>query len=185
MRVHRDDLSFLSIAADVQGAEAARPYAEVAQADFTTAIDSANELGYLFGYKAVPNGVLVDGDGIVLYARFGGFSVHDEDSVQQLEATLQGQQPSGVQQPASIPIAKEDALRVRQILQQGAQAYRSDRTQTIDLWREALHLDPNNYVIRKQIWALKNPDKFYPEIDWDWQNQQLRSERQAERAARS
>ena len=41
-------------------------------------------------------------------------------------------------------------------------------------WRSALKLAPDNYVIRKQIWAIEHPEKFYPVIDWDWQRQQPR-----------
>lgn len=48
---------------------------------------------------------------------------------------------------------------------------------------DALRLDPENLVIRKQIWALRYPERFHPEIDWDWQKGQLRKERQQEVAA--
>ncbi|MDP9352809.1 MAG: hypothetical protein M3P51_14900 [Chloroflexota bacterium] len=184
MQARTDDLSLLSIAADVQGVEAAGPYVEAARPDFTTAVDSTNMLGYLFGYKAVPNGVVLNSEGTVLYARYGGFSVHDEESVERVDAALKGKQIQAAQAPGSAPIPEEDARRVRELLRQGAEAVGRDSTRTAQLWREALRLDPNNYVIRKQIWALEHPDKFYPEIDWDWQHQQLRSERLAERAAR-
>jgi hypothetical protein len=34
-------------------------------------------------------------------------------------------------------------------------------------------LEPDNFVIRKQIWAVENPDRFYDgEIDTDWQGLQ-------------
>ncbi|MBA2759910.1 MAG: hypothetical protein H0U38_09505 [Chloroflexia bacterium] len=50
-------------------------------------------------------------------------------------------------------------------------------------WRRALDMDPENLVIRKQIWAARFPEKFHPVIDWDWQKTQLEQER-AEEVAR-
>ena len=39
--------------------------------------------------------------------------------------------------------------------------------------RAALKLDPKNYIIRKQIWAVENPERFYNGgIDWGWQRRQ-------------
>ncbi len=54
------------------------------------------------------------------------------------------------------------------------------RDAAIATWREALRLDPKNFTIRKQIWAVEHPEKFHPAIDWDWQKQQLRQERKEE-----
>ncbi|MBD3181479.1 tetratricopeptide repeat protein [Candidatus Poribacteria bacterium] len=40
--------------------------------------------------------------------------------------------------------------------------------------KNALEFDPDNWIIRKQIWAIKNPDKFYSgNVDYDWQKIQL------------
>ncbi len=46
--------------------------------------------------------------------------------------------------------------------------------------RRAHELDPSNWRIRKQIWALENPDKFYgPDgINWDWQKEQIAREKE-------
>lgn len=44
-------------------------------------------------------------------------------------------------------------------------------------WRKALALDPNNWIIHKQIWAVEHPDKFYEGgVDYGWQKAQLESE---------
>ena len=45
----------------------------------------------------------------------------------------------------------------------------------------ALRYDRANFVIRKQIWMIEHPDRFFPEIDWDWQRAQLAKEREAEK----
>ena len=48
--------------------------------------------------------------------------------------------------------------------------------QAADAWRKALIINPSSYVIRKQIWAVQAPDRFYPRIDLEWQRQQLAKE---------
>ena len=44
-------------------------------------------------------------------------------------------------------------------------------------WRKALALDPKNWIIHKQIWAVEHPDKFYDgAVDYGWQKAQLEAE---------
>ena len=36
-----------------------------------------------------------------------------------------------------------------------------------------LELNPDNYLIRKQIWAVENPERFYEgDVDYNWQREQ-------------
>ena len=45
-------------------------------------------------------------------------------------------------------------------------------------WRKALALDPKNWIIHKQIWAVEHPDKFYDgAVDYGWQKTQLEAEK--------
>ena len=45
-------------------------------------------------------------------------------------------------------------------------------------WRKALALDPQNWIIHKQIWAVEHPDKFYEgAVDYGWQQAQLAEEK--------
>ncbi len=44
----------------------------------------------------------------------------------------------------------------------------------------ALKLDSENYIIRKQIWLIRFPERFHPTIDWTWQREQLKKEREQE-----
>lgn len=40
--------------------------------------------------------------------------------------------------------------------------------------KKALKLDKNNWIIRKQIWAIEHPEKFYEgKVDYDWQKLQI------------
>jgi tetratricopeptide (TPR) repeat protein len=43
-------------------------------------------------------------------------------------------------------------------------------------WRAALEVDPMNFTLRKQIWMVEYPEKFYPEIDMAFQVEQIRKE---------
>src|SRR5262249_11052327 len=53
---------------------------------------------------------------------------------------------------------------------------RQGRTNDALAWfTTARDLDPDNWRIRKQIWALEHPEKFYgvQGIDWKWQKEQI------------
>ncbi len=66
----------------------------------------------------------------------------------------------------------------------GAALHRLGRTAAaLDAWGRALRLEPDNFVIRKQIWRMKYPERFYPVIDYDWQQAQLAQEKAAEAQA--
>lgn len=56
---------------------------------------------------------------------------------------------------------------------------REQRDTALRDFREAQRRDPGNWRIRKQIWALENPERFYgPEgIDWAWQREEVERER--------
>ena len=47
-------------------------------------------------------------------------------------------------------------------------------------WKKALLMDPDNFVLRKQIWRLHSPEKFDPEIDFEWQKERLAQDRAEE-----
>jgi tetratricopeptide (TPR) repeat protein len=40
-------------------------------------------------------------------------------------------------------------------------------------WKTARGLDPANFTVRKQIWMVQHPERFYPTIDTAWQKEQL------------
>ena len=46
----------------------------------------------------------------------------------------------------------------------------------IAAWRRGLEADPMNFTLRKQIWMVQFPDRFYPEIDMRFQVEQIRKE---------
>ena len=138
-----------------------------------------------FGFTVVPNGVLVDEAGVVRWVKHGGFSIDNPGDVAAVERFLAGEEPGeahGTDVPYALgPLERElvaTKVRLGQQLQEGGR-----RDEAVAEWRSALRLDPENFLIRKQIWAAEHPEKFHPTIDFDWQGEQLRREREAEVAA--
>lgn len=156
-------------------------------------VDAGNVLGTLFGYKAIPNGILLDDAGVVRYTKFGGFSVANDD-VAAIERLLAEGSPrgatvskdtalTGTVDKANGKLEADETLANRRLegLETGLlHLRRGDRAGAVAAWREALALDPESYIIRKQIWAVEHPERFYPTIDWAWQKEQLAREREAE-----
>jgi hypothetical protein len=158
---------------------------EAAGATFPTAVDDRGLSAQRFGFTVVPNGVLVDAAGIVRFVKHGGFSIDNPEDVAVVERFLAGQAPAeadGVEVPYTLaPLERElVAARVhlgRLLMESGR------REEAVAEWRAALRRDPANFLIRKQIWAAEHPERFHPEIDFDWQKAQLEAEREAEIAA--
>ncbi len=161
----------------------ARPWVERAGATYTAVVDQHNLLATVLDFKAVPNGVFLDEQGIIRYAKYGGFSVsrdEDREAIQKLidgNAVQQGERRS--EAPYILSPLERELVETRVRLGNELLA-RGDREGAVAEWRKALDLDPESFVIRKQIWAVTRPEKFHPTIDWDWQQEQLRREREEE-----
>jgi hypothetical protein len=193
------DFVFLSVAADMGGAEAARPFHEAAGSTFTTVVDAENILGRLFDYKIIPNGFFVDEEG-VLQGKWIGFSVDRSEcvaTVDQFRAGVMesfdkkpqgpigapGVAPGQVSGIGGLTPAEQELYDTR--VRYGAALKALGRKQeATDEWHKALLMDPENFVLRKQIWMLKYPEKFHPTIDFEWQKEQLARERAEEDAMR-
>lgn len=167
------------------GAEAARPFVERARATFPTVVDQDGQCIALFGFKVVPNGVLVDEQGIIRYIKHGGFSVDNTEDVAAVERFLRGEDPGPGQEanaPYTVSTAEQKLIEAK--LHRGRVLLSSgQRDEAVTEWREALRRDPQNMLIRKQIWAALHPEKFYPTIDSGWQKEQFQREQQEEIAS--
>lgn len=42
--------------------------------------------------------------------------------------------------------------------------------------KQAWALEPDNWIIRKQIWAVEHPEQFYPAINIRWQSEQIKKQ---------
>jgi len=143
-------------------------------------IDSASVLGDLFGYKVIPNGIFLDATGMIRFAKSGGFSVANEADVSAITGLLTTRAEASapaVESRETARMALESGTRDA-ALQHGLNLLRDgDRAAAVSAWRAALAADQGNFVIRKQIWAVEHPERFYPTIDFAWQKEQLARER--------
>jgi tetratricopeptide (TPR) repeat protein len=145
-----------------------------------TVVDQENVFGSLYNLRAVPYGVCVDEDGRIVRPP-QGISVDKSEVLQQLERWVNGKAVSfdadtGTRNQ-SDPKVKEADLRFALgslLLAQG----RADEAMVE--WRKALALDPDNWIIHKQIWAVEHPERFYEgSVDYGWQKQELGREKES------
>jgi hypothetical protein len=154
-----------------------RTWTERASLTFPTLLDPDNRLGDLFGFKAIPNGILLDREGVIRYTKFGGFDVSSAVDLAAVETAI-----AATPTPAGSEggIARiEAAAQAAALLREGyGQMAAGNREAGLAAWRSALRLDPDNLVIRKQLWRADHPERFGEVIDGDWQRQQLARERE-------
>ena len=139
-------------------------------------MDERNLLGRTYGFKAIPNGYLVDESGVVRYKRLGGFDVRRADTAQVVERWCTGHDlDDSAAQPAD---STGEIDRVHALFLRGQELYRQGRVaEALAQWREAAALEPANWIVRKQIWAVEHPERFYDgAVDFDWQKQQIARE---------
>ena len=159
---------------DAQGADKARPYVEKAGARFTTVVDSENLLGQLYGFKAIPNGYLIDEQGVVRYKLLGGFDIRRPQTAQVVEQWLSAPSLDESLAEAEASLGSQHS-QANAHFRRGLELCRQGRVEeAIAEWRKGVELEPDNYIIRKQIWAVQNPERFYQgDVDYDWQKDQM------------
>jgi hypothetical protein len=178
------NFTLISVACEHGGGENARPYVEAAKATFPTVIDDSGVTAVTFGFKVVPNGLLVDEAGIIRYAKYGGFEISHPEDVAAVSRFIAGADPGP--SPASNVPYELSGLELEFVATHLRLARVFDSLGRVDEavaeWQAALRIDPRNFVVRKQIWAARHPEKFHPAIDFAWQTVQLAQEREAELA---
>jgi hypothetical protein len=119
---------------------------------------------------------------MICWEKYGGFSVENEEDVEVVRRFFAGEEIEPRLQPeAAYELNDETVREIDALVQRGHELAASDQVAgAVEQWRRALHKDPENLVIRKQIWAAEHPEKFHPTIDWDWQKVQLKQEREDE-----
>ncbi len=163
-----NNAEILSIAVDLQGPEKSRPYHDQAGAEFTTVVDEENTLARVFGYRAIPNGILIDEEGRIQFQQYGGFDIKKGETRSLVSAFISSGKISG-QSPAPVGGPASDHF------ERGLSLYQArDTAGALSIWREGIELDPENWNMRKQLWAIENPDKFYEgKVDYSWQREQV------------
>ena len=167
-------VEILSVAMDAQGGEKAGPYVEKAKAQFVTVVDEENLLGQLYGFKAIPNGFFIEADGTVAYKELGTFNILKSKTASLVEEWVRSAIVDGGNEGSEGSLGPEH-LESNAYFRAGMRLYREGKMEeAIAHWRKGVELEPDNYIIRKQIWAVQNPSKFYAgEVDYNWQAEQL------------
>jgi hypothetical protein len=168
----------LSVAIDFQGPELPRPYVEQANATFPTVLDAQNDLGELFGFKAIPNAIFVDETGVIRYTKYGGFDIRKPEFRQLVERFAASPDVQELQQQAE-DAAGFESDEAHEHYKRGLALYSQGEVQTaLAEWRAGVTLEPDNWIIRKQIWAIEHPERFYAgDVDFDWQREQIAQNR--------
>ena len=165
------------MAIDAQGATLARPFVETAGATFPTVVDRNNLLSRLYGFKAIPNALFIDEGGSIRYLKYTGFDIMKPEFKHTAETWVAtGKLPtSDSPQKTNVTNSESNHSQAVRLFDRGMKLYdRGQVEEALELWRRGVALEPDNYVIRKQIWAVEHPDKFYyGDVDYDWQKEQL------------
>lgn len=202
----------VSVAIDIQGADAARPYVKEAGVKYTALVDENNVLGKLFGVNYVPLHYIIDEFGIYRMKERDPQKIADFLNQEKVDMRLvveasdapdiynvkrlkevvewdpdnvnahlmlgdaliqQGKYQEGISEYRKAvdldPESAEGPFRIgRAMLRQGR------KKQALVELKKAWEFDKGNWIIRKQIWAIEHPEKFYDgKVDYDWQKMQI------------
>lgn len=161
----------MAVAEDAEGVDRVEPI--VAERGFTAPVlvDRTSALGRLLGFRIVPSGFFVDPAGVVRYRHADDFDHGDPRVRWNLERFLAGEK---TEPPEESERMRPEAL---DLFAEGAElAAEGRRREALARWRAALVVDPDNFVIRSQIWVAEHPERFYPAVDREWQELQLLKE---------
>ncbi|MBT2687415.1 redoxin domain-containing protein [Bacillus sp. ISL-47] len=177
-----EDFELLSVAVDIQGPEVVKPFAK--GKPFTTLIDTESKLANLFGFKIVPNGIFIDKDGTIRLLK-QGFQVSKEEHVEAVKKLIHKEAEKVELEdqyfnPSTAPSDLEQQLAQTKYKLGMEYAKNGNKDAALKELDEALLLDTDNFLIRKQRWYIRHPEKFSPTIDIEWQQQQLTQEKARE-----
>ncbi len=166
----------VTVAVDAQGADKPRPYVEQAAATFTTLVDEENLLSQMLSFKAVPNALFIDEEGVLHYRKFGGFDIRKQEYAELVEQWVKDPSPEWLaQRMQDDPLGGADHEAAIAHFQRGLGLYKQGSVDDAMVeWKKGRDLEPDNWVIRKQIWAVENPERFYDgAVDTGWQLEQI------------
>jgi len=108
--------------------------------------------------------------------KFGGFDIRHPEIRQLLsDWTEKGVLPGESTETGDNQLVQDHTNAIK-LFQEGNTHYRNNEVEkALAKWKEARTLEPDNMVVRKQIWAVEHPEKFYDSADIDtaWQKEQL------------
>ena len=156
------------------------PWLEAANATFPTLLDRHNEIGKTFGVKYVPVGILIDAEGLLARA-VGMVDVGDTTFYSELkEWVTSGKCPrswatgTSAESSSLSPSEQESDAPLQQAVKHLDE---NNRKAALEELQESVSLDPDNWLIRKQVWAIEKPEAFYGgEVDYEWQKARIESD---------
>lgn len=159
---------------DAEGPELAHKHARAAGATYPVLVDQDGALAIRYGFRAIPNGWVIDPDGIIRFRQIGGFDIRKPGTAEMIAEVIGGRTEAPVAATPSAPA--DEAAR---LFQQGVQLLNlGKKREALDRWFRAAETDPQNFLVRKQIWHLLYPERFEPVIDTAWQKAQMDHEAQ-------
>lgn len=170
--VDETGLNLVSVAIDVQGPPVVRPWIEAAAASFTTLVDTEGKLTDCLGATAVPF-VLAFADRRLIQAATP-INVLEGPQADAVRHWALGGAPRIELAPMPDRPGSRDTELASAWLTVARFAIDEDRRDcAMAALDRAFEFDPGNWLIRKQRWALSEPDRFYAgDIDLDWQDEQ-------------
>lgn len=138
----------------------------------------------MFNFNIVPNGIFIDKTGVIRLIK-QGFQVSNTDHIEAVR-TLLFNEVEKVElddhyfNPSNPTNALEKQLSQTKF-KLGMEYYNNDKIEeALKELDEALLLNTDNFLIRKQRWYIQHPEKFSPTIDIEWQQKQLEKEKMEE-----
>ncbi len=173
LETHADaGVEILAVAMDAGGPEMARQHTRAAGARYPVLVDTEGFLATRYGFRAIPNGWIIDGDGVIRFRQVGGFDIRKPEVAEAVDRVLTG----GPSFPGDATAAGPSADGAT-AFQEGVRLLRAGRRrEALGAWMRAVEVDPENLLIRKQIWYLLYPERFEPEVDFAWQKAQRERE---------
>jgi hypothetical protein len=163
---NRAAIELVTIAFDVQGVDPPMRYLKAARFTHTALIDATCELSRVWGVKQVPFAVVADAAGVV---RLTGDTA-DEPFLAQALASL----PKKPEAPPPDPKQEHAFVRFEFLLQSCTNLLtRARKEDALAALQQAMDCDPQSFLVRKQMWAIAHPERFYKgAIDFAWQKTQ-------------
>jgi hypothetical protein len=163
-----------------------KPYAQGMA--FKTLIDSDNLLANHFNFTIVPNGIFIGKDGTIRLLK-QGFHVTNEDHTEAVRKLIFGEVEKvelddAYYNPSNSVTNMEKQLAGTKFKLGLEYLNNGKKDLALKELDEALLLDTDNFLIRKQRWYIRHPEKFAPTIDVEWQQTQLKKERAEEAAVK-
>ena len=167
------------IARDAQGAELVPPLGRKGGGTYGALLDQDNFIGKAYNLKYVPVGLAVDETGR-LVRPVGSVNIQDAEFLADLKGWAEtdwiakrwcGLPGGGLPQPMN-PGEKmaDDHFQVAIILQE------EKKQEALARLKEAVWLDPQNWLMRKQLWAIDALEVYEGEVNYDWQEARKEAE---------